>query len=80
MNAAAGPLADDEWYLSALAVAAGVGRGTIMTSLQRGELTARREARHPHRWIIKADQDQLQELRERSQAPRRRAPSALRPR
>lgn len=79
MNAAAGPLHDHEWYLSDLAIAAGVCRSTVMTRLRQGELTGRQEARHPHRWIISADQQQLHELREHSQAPRRRAPAAPRP-
>ncbi len=42
---------------------------TLYTWIKRGWVTSHREADPPHRWIIKADADDLTHLRERRTRP-----------
>jgi hypothetical protein len=69
---AAPPLGEHEWWLTDLARAIGMPRVTLFGWLQRGWLTARQQPDPPRLWIVRADPDELQRLRQLHQLPRGR--------
>ncbi len=60
-------LAEHEWGLRELAQAIGMPHVTLYNWLHRGWVTARREEQAPHRWIIWADDAEVDRLRQRHQ-------------
>jgi len=62
-------LAANEWLLRDLAQAIGMPAVTLYNWIYRGWVTARREEKPPHRWIIWADAAELARLRQRHQRP-----------
>jgi DNA invertase Pin-like site-specific DNA recombinase len=64
-----GELADDQWWLSTLATEIGMPMATLFTWLRRGWITGRQDTCPPYRWIITADQAEVQRLRALHQLP-----------
>lgn len=64
-----GGLGEHEWWLADLARAVGMPPVTLFTWIQRGWVTGRQEAQPPRRWILRADEAELERLRERHQRP-----------
>lgn len=62
-------LGEHEWLLADLARTLDMPDATLYTWIKRGWVTSRRETDPPHRWIIKADPDDLTHLRERRTRP-----------
>lgn len=56
---------DNEWLLPQLAAHLGCTTGTLRGWLRAGHLTRRQETRAPHRWILLAPPEQVDELRDR---------------
>lgn len=56
-------LGPDEWWLATLAREIGMPVATLFGWLQRGWVTGRQDTRPPRRWIITADQDEVERLR-----------------
>jgi DNA invertase Pin-like site-specific DNA recombinase len=56
---------DNEWLLPQLAAHLGCTTGTLRGWLRDGQLTGRQETRAPHRWILRAPPEQVDELRDR---------------
>lgn len=67
-SAQGGELREDEWLLSSLARHLEMPETTLYTWIQRGWVTARRQGTPP-RWIIRADQADITELRQRRSRP-----------
>jgi hypothetical protein len=64
-----GELATDQWWLSTLAAEIGMPMATLFTWLRRGWVNGRQDTRPPYRWIITADQAEVQRLRALHQLP-----------
>lgn len=64
-----GELADDQWWLSTLATEIRMPTATLFTWLRRGWINGRQDTRPPYRWIITADQAEVQRLRALHQLP-----------
>jgi hypothetical protein len=64
-----GELAADQWWLSTLAAEIGMPMATLFTWLRRGWISGRQDTRPPYRWIITADQAEVQRLRALHQLP-----------
>jgi DNA invertase Pin-like site-specific DNA recombinase len=64
-----GELAADQWWLSTLAAEIGMPTATLFTWLRRGWISGRQDTRPPYRWIITADQAEVQRLRALHQLP-----------
>jgi hypothetical protein len=62
-------LGEHEWLLADLARTLDMPDATLYTWIKRGWVTSHREAHPPHRWIIKADPDDLTHLRVRRTRP-----------
>jgi DNA invertase Pin-like site-specific DNA recombinase len=58
-----------EWGLADLARAVGMPPVTLFTWIRRGWVTGRQQADPPRRWILWADEAELERLRERHQRP-----------
>lgn len=58
-----GELAEDEWWLSALAAEIGMPVPTLFNWLQRGWIHGHQDTRPPYRWIITARRAELERLR-----------------
>jgi hypothetical protein len=56
---------DNEWLLPQLAAHLGCATGTLRNWLRDGLLTGRQETRAPHRWILLAPPEKVDELRHR---------------
>jgi hypothetical protein len=56
---------DNEWLLPQLAAHLGCTTGTLRPWLRAGHLTGRQETRAPHRWILLAPPEKVDELRDR---------------
>jgi hypothetical protein len=56
---------DNEWLLPQLAAHLGCTTGTLRGWLRAGHLTGRQETRAPHRWILLAPPEEVDELRDR---------------
>jgi DNA invertase Pin-like site-specific DNA recombinase len=56
---------DNEWVLPQLAAHLGCTTGTLRGWLRAGHLTGRQETRAPHRWILLAPPEKVDELRDR---------------
>jgi hypothetical protein len=56
---------DNEWVLPQLAAHLGCTTGTLRGWLRAGHLTGRQETRAPHRWILLAPPEEVDELRDR---------------
>jgi hypothetical protein len=67
---AAPQLGEHEWWLTDLARVIGMPRVTLFSWLQRGWLTARQQPDPPRLWIVRADPDEVQRLRQLHQLPR----------
>jgi DNA invertase Pin-like site-specific DNA recombinase len=63
------PRGEHEWWLADLARTLDMPAATLYTWIQRGWVASRREAGPPHRWIVKADPEDLDALRERRTRP-----------
>src|SRR5262249_20382623 len=64
-----GELAAGQWRLSTLAAEGGMPMATLFTWLRRGWISARQDTHPPYRWIITADQAEVQRLRALHQLP-----------
>lgn len=64
-----GQLAEDQWWLSTLATEIGMPTATLFTWLRRGWINGRQNTHPPYRWIITADQTEVQRLRALHQQP-----------
>jgi DNA invertase Pin-like site-specific DNA recombinase len=62
-------LGEHEWWLVDLARALEMPSATLHTWVDRGWVTARQQPQPPHRWVVWADEKQLQQLRQRRQRP-----------
>jgi hypothetical protein len=58
-----------EWWLAALARAVGMPPVTLFNWIQRGWVTGRQEAQPPRRWILWADDAELERLRQHRRRP-----------
>ena len=56
---------DNEWLLPQLAAHLGCTTGMLRAWLRAGHLTGRQETRAPHRWILLAPPEKVDELRDR---------------
>jgi DNA invertase Pin-like site-specific DNA recombinase len=63
------PLGEHEWWLADLAQAIGMPPVTLFNWIQRGWVTGHQEAQPPRRWILRADDAELEQLRERHRRP-----------
>jgi DNA invertase Pin-like site-specific DNA recombinase len=63
-------LGEHEWWLTDLARAVGMPRTTLFSWLQRGWLAARQQPDPPRLWIVRADPNEVQRLRQLHQLPR----------
>ena len=63
-------LGQHEWELAALAQRLGMPPVTLYTWIGRGWVRARQLPRPPHRWLVWADEAEVERLRERRQRPR----------
>jgi hypothetical protein len=64
-----GSLGEHEWWLVDLARALGMPPTTLRTWADRGWVTARQQPQPPRRWVIWADEAELQQLRQRRGRP-----------
>ncbi|WP_018638028.1 recombinase family protein [Parafrankia elaeagni] len=64
-----GSLGPDQWWLTALARQIGMPAATLYTWIRRGWATGRQDSRPPYRWIITADQAEIERLRALHQLP-----------
>ncbi len=58
-----------EWWLADLARATGMPPVTLFSWIRRGWVTGRQQAEPPRRWILWADEAELEQLRERHRRP-----------
>jgi DNA invertase Pin-like site-specific DNA recombinase len=58
-----GGLGPDQWWLAGLAREVDMPVATLFTWLRRGWVTGRQDTRPPYRWIITADQAEVERLR-----------------
>ena len=58
-----------EWWVAELAQALGMPLATLQGWIRRGWVQARQQAAPPRRWIVWADEAEVQRLRERHQRP-----------
>lgn len=63
-------LNEDEWCLSPLAAELGMHKSSLRAWVERGWVQARQEQRPPWRWIVWADEEELERLRELRALPR----------
>ncbi len=59
----------DEWWLDDLAAELGMPPITLHGWIRRGWVHARQESRHPHRWILHANERELTQLHQRRTRP-----------
>src|SRR5690348_7793180 len=64
-----GSLGPGQWWLAALAREIGMPVATLFGWLRRGWITGRQDTRPPYRWIITADQAEVERLRALHQLP-----------
>ena len=64
-----GSLGPGQWWLAALAREIGMPVATLFGWLRRGWVTGRQDTRAPYRWIITADQAEVERLRALHQLP-----------
>jgi Recombinase zinc beta ribbon domain/Recombinase len=64
-----GSLAPGQWWLATLAREIGMPAPTLFGWLQRGWATGQQDTRPPYRWIITADQAEVERLRALHQLP-----------
>ena len=64
-----GSLGPGQWWLAALAREIGMPAATLFGWLKRGWITGRQDTRAPYRWIITADQAEVERLRALHQLP-----------
>ena len=62
-------LGEHEWWLPDLARTLGMPPVTLFTWVQRGWITARQQPQPSRRWIIRADEEEVERLRQRRQRP-----------
>ncbi len=62
-------LGEDQWWLPDLARLLGMPTVTLFTWVQRGWVTAHQQPQPPRRWIIWADDAEVERLRQRRQRP-----------
>lgn len=60
-----GPLAENEWWLSELATEVGMPKVTLYGWVRRGWVRARQQREPPRRWIVWADEKELEQLQQR---------------
>ena len=64
-----GSLGPSQWWLATLAREIGMPAATLFGWLKRGWITGRQDTRAPYRWIITADQAEVERLRALHQLP-----------
>jgi hypothetical protein len=64
-----GSLGPGQWWLAALAREIGMPAATLFGWLKRGWVSGRQDTRAPYRWIITADQAEVERLRALHQLP-----------
>jgi DNA invertase Pin-like site-specific DNA recombinase len=64
-----GSLGSGQWWLAPLAREIGMPAATLFGWLKRGWITGRQDTRPPYRWIITADQAEVERLRALHQLP-----------
>jgi DNA invertase Pin-like site-specific DNA recombinase len=64
-----GSLGPGQWWLATLAREIGMPAATLFGWLKRGWITGRQDTRPPYRWIITADQAEVERLRALHQLP-----------
>jgi Recombinase zinc beta ribbon domain/Recombinase len=64
-----GSLGPSQWWLATLAREIGMPTATLFGWLKRGWITGRQDTRPPYRWIITADQAEVERLRALHQLP-----------
>ena len=64
-----GSLGPGQWWLATLAREIGMPVATLFGWLKRGWITGRQDTRAPYRWIITADQTEVERLRALHQLP-----------
>ena len=64
-----GSLGPGQWWLATLAREIGMPAATLFGWLRRGWATGRQDTRPPYRWIITADQAEVERLRALHQLP-----------
>jgi DNA invertase Pin-like site-specific DNA recombinase len=64
-----GSLGHNQWWLATLAHEIGMPTATLFTWLKRGWITGRQDTRAPYRWIVPADQAEVERLRALHQLP-----------
>jgi DNA invertase Pin-like site-specific DNA recombinase len=64
-----GSLGHNQWWLATLARKIGMPTATPFTWLKRGWITGRQDTRAPYRWIVTADQAEVERLRALHQLP-----------
>ena len=62
-------LEPDEWWLAALAQTVGMPASTLQQWARRGWVRARQQGQPPRRWIVWADEAEVEQLRRRHQRP-----------
>jgi hypothetical protein len=61
----AGPLDENEWWLSELATEVGMPKVTLYGWIRRGWVRARQQRERPRRWIVWADEKEVERLHQR---------------
>ncbi|BAS60196.1 hypothetical protein NIES2135_65480 (plasmid) [Leptolyngbya boryana NIES-2135] len=56
------PLADGEWWIPGLARQIGIPDGTLYQWVKRGWIEGRKQEKPPYRWIIRADEAEIERL------------------
>lgn len=64
-----------EWWLPDLARKLDIPKATLSSWARRGKLEARKQFQYPQRWIVWADEAELERLKQLHQAPQQRPPS-----
>jgi DNA invertase Pin-like site-specific DNA recombinase len=59
-----GPLDENEWWLSELATEVGMPKVTLYGWIRRGWVRARQQRERPRRWIVWADEKEVERLRQ----------------
>lgn len=58
------PLADGEWWIPDLACQIGIPDGTLYQWVKRGWIEERKQEKPPYRWIIRADEAEIERLKQ----------------
>jgi hypothetical protein len=57
-------LDENGWWLSELATEVGMPKVTLYGWIRRGRVRARQQREHPRRWIVRADEEEVERLRQ----------------